>query len=141
MWKIFSLFSKRNSHQRNWLNKKLSNFAKLKFPDTKINLMSGNFVDGCNDESTILFDDSNLSLLERLNMIWRLAKGLDLPKFWPYGRLKGPKIENDAPKNFVLLSLRLCTKINRWTDDMNKSLNTNFASLSSTKCFFFVNLH
>ena len=37
-------------------------------------------------------------------MIWRLAKDLDLPELWPYGRLKGPKIENEAqtsPKGFL----------------------------------------
>ena len=39
-------------------------------------------------------------------MILRLAKYLDLPEFWPYGRLKGPKIENEAWKNNVLSSLR-----------------------------------
>ena len=39
-------------------------------------------------------------------MIWRLAKDLDLPEFWPYGRLKGRKIENEALKNNVLSSLR-----------------------------------
>ena len=39
-------------------------------------------------------------------MIWRLAKDLDLPEFWPYGRLKGPKIENEARKNNVLSSVR-----------------------------------
>ena len=38
-------------------------------------------------------------------MIWRLAKDLDLPEFWPYGHLKGPKIENEALKNNVLSSL------------------------------------
>ena len=41
-----------------------------------------------------------------LNMIWRLAKDLDLPEFWPYGHLKDPKIENEALKNKVLSSLR-----------------------------------
>ena len=39
-------------------------------------------------------------------MIWRLAKDLDLPEFWSYGHLKGPKIENEALKNKVLSSLR-----------------------------------
>ena len=38
--------------------------------------------------------------------IWRLAKDLDLPEFWPYESLKGPKIENEALKNNVLSSLR-----------------------------------
>ena len=38
-------------------------------------------------------------------MIWRLAKDPDLPEFWPYPRLKGPKIENEALKNNVLSSL------------------------------------
>ena len=46
-----------------------------------------------------------------LNMIWRLAKDHDLPKFWPYGRLKSPKIENETSKNIVLLSFRQWTKI------------------------------
>lgn len=44
----------------------------------------------------------DLRTLERLNMIWRFAKDIDLPKFWPYGHLKGPKIENEASKNIVL---------------------------------------
>ena len=44
----------------------------------------------------------DLKTLEKLNMIWRLAKYVDLPEFWPYGRLKGPKIENEASKNIVL---------------------------------------
>ena len=39
-------------------------------------------------------------------MIWRLAKDLDLPAFWPYGRLKSSKIENEALKNNILSSLR-----------------------------------
>ena len=39
-------------------------------------------------------------------MIWSLAKDLDLPEFWPYGRLKGPKIENEVSKNNILSSLR-----------------------------------
>ena len=39
-------------------------------------------------------------------MIWRLTKDLDLPVFWPYGRLKAPRIENEAVKNNVLWSLR-----------------------------------
>ena len=30
---------------------------------------------------------------------------LDLPELWPYGRLKGPKIEYEALKNNVLSSL------------------------------------
>ena len=41
-----------------------------------------------------------------LNMILTLANELDLPEFWPYGRFKGPKIENEALKNNVLSSLR-----------------------------------
>ena len=40
-----------------------------------------------------------------LNMILTLANDLDLPEFWPYGRLKGPKIENEALKDNVLSSL------------------------------------
>ena len=39
-------------------------------------------------------------------MIWSLTKDLDLPEFWPYGRLKGSKIENEVLKNKVLSSLR-----------------------------------
>ena len=76
-------------------------------------MSSGGFVHGRNDESTIFFDDSNFWFedLERLNM--RLAKELDLPEFWPYGHLKGPKIENEASKIIVLSSLRPCTKIAR----------------------------
>ena len=34
------------------------------------------------------------------------AKDLDLPDIWPYVRLKSPKIENEALKSSVLLSLR-----------------------------------
>ena len=45
-----------------------------------------------------------------------LPKDHDLPKFWPYGRLKGPKIENKTSKNIILSSFRPWTKIN-----MNKS--------------------
>ena len=41
-----------------------------------------------------------------LNMIWRLAKDLDLPEFWPYGQFKASKIENEALKNNVLSSFR-----------------------------------
>ena len=43
--------------------------------------------------------------LQRLNMIWRRVKDLDPPEFWPYGRLKVPKIENEALKNNMLSSL------------------------------------
>ena len=43
-------------------------------------------------------------------MIWRLAKDLDLTEFWPYGNLKGPKIENGASKN-ILSSWHPFTKI------------------------------
>ena len=39
-------------------------------------------------------------------MIWRFAKDLDLPENWPYGRLKGQKIENETIENNVLSSLR-----------------------------------
>ena len=46
-----------------------------------------------------------------LNMIWRLAKDHDLPEFWPYGRLKGQKIESETSKNIVLSSFRPWTKI------------------------------
>ena len=46
-----------------------------------------------------------------LNMIWRLAKDHDLSNFWPYGRLKGPKIENETSKTIVLLSFCPWTKI------------------------------
>ena len=44
--------------------------------------------------------------LQRLNMIWRFVKDLDLPKFWPYGGLKVPKIKNEALKNNLLSTLR-----------------------------------
>ena len=40
-----------------------------------------------------------------MNIIWRLAKDLDLPEFRSYGGLKGPKIENEALRNNVLSSL------------------------------------
>ena len=43
--------------------------------------------------------------LETLDMIWRLVTGLYLPDFLPYGRPKGPKIENEGSKNIVLSSL------------------------------------
>ena len=46
-----------------------------------------------------------------LNMIWKLAKDLNQPEFWPYGHLKVPKIENEASKNIVLSSFRPWTKI------------------------------
>ena len=47
---------------------------------------------GCNDESTLFFTaldghsvkihvDQGLWQVQRLNMIWRLAKDLDLPEF------------------------------------------------------------
>ena len=40
-------------------------------------------------------------------MIWRLAKGIDLPiGLSSRPTLKGPKIENEALKNNVLSSLR-----------------------------------
>jgi hypothetical protein len=39
-------------------------------------------------------------------MIWRLVIELDLPEFWPHGRLKGPKTENEALENNVLSSVR-----------------------------------
>ena len=38
-------------------------------------------------------------------MTWKLAQDFDLPEFWPYGHLKGPKIENEELKNNVLSSL------------------------------------
>ena len=38
-------------------------------------------------------------MIRGLHMIWRLAKDHDLPKIWPYGRLKSPKIENETSKN------------------------------------------
>ena len=46
-----------------------------------------------------------------LNMIWRLAKEHDLPKFCPYGHLEGQKIENETSTNIVLSSFRPWTKI------------------------------
>ena len=36
---------------------------------------------------------------------FRSQKQKDLSEFWPYGRLKGPKIQNEALKNNVLSSL------------------------------------
>ena len=54
---------------------------------------------------------NDLRTLELLNMIWRLAKDHDLLKLWPYGRLKGPKIENETSKNIVLSSFCPWTKI------------------------------
>ena len=67
------------------------------------------------DESTIIFDDSNswFEDSKRLNMIWRLVNDLDQPKFWSYGHLKDPKMENEASKNILLSSLRPWTKIAR----------------------------
>ena len=44
-------------------------------------------------------------------IIWSLAKDHDLPEFWPYGRLKGPKIENETSRNIVLSSFFPWTKI------------------------------
>ena len=38
--------------------------------------------------------------LKRLNTVLRIAKYLDVPKFWPRGRAKGPKILNDKSENF-----------------------------------------
>ena len=32
--------------------------------------------------------------------------GLDLPEFWPYGHLKGPKTGNEALKSNILSALR-----------------------------------
>ena len=40
-----------------------------------------------------------------LNMIWRLAKDLDLPEIWPYGYLMGLRIKNEAYKTNVFSSL------------------------------------
>jgi hypothetical protein len=37
-------------------------------------------------------------------MIWRLVKDLDEPKFWSYGHIKDPKIENEASKDIALSS-------------------------------------
>ena len=42
-----------------------------------------------------------------------LAKDLDLPDLWPYGRLKGQKIENVALKNNALSSLRPMDELSR----------------------------
>ena len=54
-------------------------------------------------------------------MIWRLVKDLDLLKFWPYGRLKGPKIENERLKNNVLSTLRPTDKNPRRHEQVYKS--------------------
>ena len=53
-----------------------------------------------------IFNLRTLEVEHDLELIWRLAKDLYLPECWPYGHLKGPKIENEAWKNNVLLSLR-----------------------------------
>ena len=53
-----------------------------------------------------IYDLRTLEVEHDLELIWRLAKDLYLPECWPYGHLKGPKIENEARKNNVLLSLR-----------------------------------
>ena len=39
-------------------------------------------------------------------MIWKLAKDLDLPEFWPYGRLKGPKMKmkHKKQRTFIISS-------------------------------------
>ena len=42
---------------------------------------------------------NDLRTLRGLNINWRLAKDHNLPKFLPYGRLKGPKIENGTSKD------------------------------------------
>ena len=52
---------------------------------------------------------NDLQTLRGLNIYWRLAKDHNLPKFLPYGCLKGPKIENgtskDIPSTFIIFSL------------------------------------
>ena len=54
-------------------------------------------------------------------MIWRLDEDLDPPEFWPFGRLKVPKIENEALKKhtFVITSHRRQSQATI-SDEMNK---------------------
>ena len=79
-----------------------------------------NFEHNAIPRHTFYLDQNNLIIiyylmtLETLDMIWRLVTGLYLPDFLPYGRPKGPKIENEASKNIVLSSLRPYMK-SRWT--------------------------
>ena len=63
-------------------------------------------------------------------MIWRLVEDLDPPEFWPYGRLKVPKIENGARKNNVHSSLR----------PMEENPRRHEQDYSASKCgSFFIN--
>ena len=50
-------------------------------------------------------------------MVWRLVKDLDLPEFWPYGRLKGLKLKMKHKKITYFRHYIPWTKI---PDDMNK---------------------
>ena len=59
----------------------------------------------------------DLKTLEGLNMIWRLAQDLDQPEFWPCGRLKGPKITNEAQK---ISYFRHYIHVRKSPDDMKR---------------------
>ena len=63
----------------------------------------------------------DLKTLEGLNMIWRLAQDLDQPEFWPCGRLKGPKITNEALK---ISYFRHYIHVRKSPNDMDKSIST-----------------
>ena len=78
---------------------------------------------GLNDEQTLFFWWFKFKIwgLQRLNMIWRLFKDLDLPEFWPYGGLKVPKIKNEALKNNLLSPLRPMDKNPRRHEQVYKS--------------------
>ena len=74
-------------------------------------MLSGNFCPWTKWRKYFYDSNSWFADFRRLNMSWRLAKDHDLPEFWPYGRLKSPKIENETSKNIVLWSFRPWIKI------------------------------
>ena len=75
-------------------------------------------------------------------MIWRIAKDLDLHEFWPYGCLRGPKIENEALKNNLLSSLRAMDENpRRHEQGFNlKNLKGFFGQVMRSKAFYQIKL-
>ena len=68
-------------------------------------------------------------------MIWRLAKDHDLLKFWPYGRLKGPKIENENSKKYRTFVILIFVHERKLPDDMNKSNEPRFQRVFKMELF------
>ena len=73
--------------------------------------------------------------LNRLNKVLRIAKYLDVPKFWPRGRAKGPKIGNDKSENFRVVFVLDCNLSNFGGPSSRKECHWTQVSTADLKHF------